>query len=42
MTLHTNKLGDRDQFRASPAVIDEQLLIRSNRRLYCVEANKAP
>ena len=34
--LHTNKLGDGDQFRASPAVVPGQLLIRSDRRLYCI------
>jgi outer membrane protein assembly factor BamB len=35
--LATNKLGDDDQFRASPAVVDGQLFIRSDRRLYCIE-----
>jgi hypothetical protein len=35
--LCTNKLGDGDQFRASPAVAGGQLLIRSDRRLYCIE-----
>jgi outer membrane protein assembly factor BamB len=39
--LHTNKLGDGDQFRASPAIADGQLLIRSDRRLYCIETDKA-
>jgi outer membrane protein assembly factor BamB len=35
--LAVNKLGDGDLFRASPAVVDGQLLIRSDRRLYCIE-----
>jgi outer membrane protein assembly factor BamB len=35
--LAVNKLGDGDVFRASPAVADGQLLIRSDRRLYCIE-----
>jgi outer membrane protein assembly factor BamB len=35
--LHTNKLGSGDAFRASPAVVDGQLLLRSDRRLYCIE-----
>ena len=39
--LHTNKLGDGDQFRSSPAVVDAQLLIRSDRRLYCIEATES-
>lgn len=39
--LYTNKLGDGDEFRASPAVADGQLLIRSDRRLYAVE-DKTP
>jgi outer membrane protein assembly factor BamB len=34
--VHKNKLGDGDEFRASPAVVDGQILIRSDRRLYCV------
>lgn len=34
--VQTNKLGDSDVFRASPAIVDGQLLIRSDRRLYCV------
>jgi outer membrane protein assembly factor BamB len=34
--LAKNKLGDGDEFRASPAVVDGQILIRSDRRLYCV------
>jgi outer membrane protein assembly factor BamB len=38
--LETNKLGDGDVFRASPAIADGQLLIRSDRRLYCIEAAK--
>jgi outer membrane protein assembly factor BamB len=36
--LRENKLGDGDAFRASPAVAGGQLLIRSDRRLYCVES----
>jgi outer membrane protein assembly factor BamB len=36
--LHKNKLGDGDEFRASPAVADGQMLIRSDRRLYCIES----
>lgn len=34
--LHENRLGSGDEFRASPAVVDGQLLIRSDRRLYCI------
>jgi WD40 repeat protein len=34
--LHENRLGGGDVFRASPAVVDGQLLIRSDRRLYCI------
>src|SRR5262249_53148525 len=34
--LYKNKLGDGDEFRASPAVLDGQILIRSTRRLYCI------
>ena len=34
---YANKLGDGDEFRASPAVAAGQLLIRSDRRLYCIE-----
>lgn len=42
--LCKNKLGDGDEFRASPAVVDGQMLIRSTRRLYCVQevARKTP
>jgi outer membrane protein assembly factor BamB len=36
--VHTNRLGDGDAFRASPAIVDGQMLIRSDRRLYCVAA----
>jgi outer membrane protein assembly factor BamB len=39
-SLHTNRLGVGDEFRASPAVVDGQILIRSDRRLYCVEAKE--
>jgi hypothetical protein len=34
--VQTNKLGDGDLFRATPAIVDGQMLIRSDRRLYCV------
>jgi WD40 repeat protein len=40
--LHENKLGDGDEFRASPAVVDGQLLIRSNRRLYALGGAENP
>lgn len=34
--LATNDLGDRSAFNSSPAISGEQLLIRSNRYLYCI------
>lgn len=34
--LHVNELGDESDFNASPAVADRQLLLRSNKRLYCI------
>lgn len=40
--LHKNQLGDGDEFRASPTVVDGQVLIRSDRRLYCIEESKRP
>ncbi len=40
--LHTNKLGEGDEFfRASPAIVDGQMLIRSDRRLYCIAEKSA-
>ena len=39
--LHTNKLGYGDEFRASPAVADGQVFIRSTRKLYCLEATNS-
>lgn len=44
--LHENRIGAGDEFRASPAVVDGQLLIRSSRRLVCIadsdKASQAP
>ncbi len=34
--LSQNKLDDETDFNASPAVADGKLLLRSNRRLYCI------
>jgi outer membrane protein assembly factor BamB len=34
--LHTNKLTDDAAFRASPAIADGQIFIRSDHRLFCV------
>ena len=36
-----NKFDDESDFNASPAVADGKLLLRSNRRLYCI-ATKSP
>jgi len=35
--LHTNLLADDDMVMASPAIADGRLLIRTDRRLYCIE-----
>src|SRR5262249_34973010 len=43
--LYRNELGDGDEFRASAAVANGELLIRSTRRLYCIadaDGRKAP
>lgn len=40
--LHENRLGQREEFRASPAVVDGQLLIRSTQRLYCIANDDVP
>jgi len=34
--LAHNELGDPSIFDASPAIVDGQLLLRSNRYLYCI------
>ena len=36
--LARNELGDRGVFNASPAVVGDRLLLRSDRRLYCIAA----
>ena len=36
--LSQNKFDDESDFNASPAVADGKLLLRSNRRLYCIAA----
>ena len=33
-----NKLSDRSDFSASPAVSDGQLILRSDKYLYCIQA----
>lgn len=39
--LATNKLGsDDEQFNATPAIVGDQLLIRSDRTLYCVRGRE--
>jgi hypothetical protein len=34
--LARNKLGDKSQFNASPALLGEQLFLRSDKFLYCI------
>ena len=34
--LATNKLGDKTQFNASPALVGNQLFLRSDEYLYCI------
>jgi hypothetical protein len=34
--LAHNQLGDDSAFNASPAVVEGQIFIRSNRYLYCI------
>ena len=37
--LAVNKLGSEDEkFNATPAIVGDRLLIRSDQRLYCVKA----
>jgi hypothetical protein len=39
--IATNKLeSDGSQFNATPAVVGDQILLRSDRSLYCIEAAK--
>lgn len=39
--LAVNKLGaEGELFNATPAIVDDQLLIRSDRYLYCVQDSK--
>lgn len=35
--LHTNALAQDDMIMASPAIADEELLLRTAARLYCIE-----
>jgi len=39
--LHTNKLTDDSAFRASPAIVDGQMLIRADHRLFCIAESSA-
>jgi len=36
---HNDFASDESDFNASPAISDRQILLRSNRFLYCIEAD---
>ena len=38
--MHTNKLADDDLCMASPAMIGDRLIIRTDKRLYCFRSNE--
>jgi len=40
--LACNELDDKTLFDASPAIIGNQILLRSNRRIYCIKASDPP
>jgi len=35
--LHQNPPLDESDFNASPAIVGQQILLRSNKHLYCIE-----
>ncbi len=40
--LHTNALADDDMGMATPAIVGDQLLIRTAARVYCIQSPKGP
>ena len=40
--LARNQLDDKTHFNASPAIIGNQIFLRSDRRLYCIRASDPP
>jgi hypothetical protein len=39
--IASNTLTDTSQFNATPAIADNQLLLRSDRAIYCISAEPA-
>ncbi|MEE9128348.1 MAG: PQQ-binding-like beta-propeller repeat protein, partial [Planctomycetota bacterium] len=40
--LARNELDDKTQFNASPAVVGNQMFLRSDKRLYCITQTDSP